>query len=282
MKKIPFAKLTGAGNDFVLIDNRSGIIRAPNSLAKRLCDRRFGIGADGLILLEKSRVADYRMKYYNSDGSYGGMCGNGGRCIALFAFLHGIAGDRCRMEALDYVYEAEIRGETVRLKMKDPINFRSGLAANLGENTYQCYSLDTGAPHAVVFTENLEELDVARLGKTLRHHALFLPEGTNVNFVRKAGEDRLEVRTYERGVEAETLACGTGSIASAVVASIVYGMVFPIEIVARSGDVLRVHSIREGEKITNVILEGPAKILFSGNVLYDPISHTILSMTSLD
>lgn len=279
---IRFAKASGAGNDFVLINNFDGRYEVEQAqLARDLCAKHTGIGADGLLVLEKSRHADFKMTYYNADGSYGGMCGNGGRCIARFAFLLGIAGDHCRLEALDYIYEAEIRGDTVLLKMKDPADFQSGLVAIPGESTFQCYSVDTGAPHAVVFTDSLEDLDVARVGKALRSHARFHPVGTNANFVRKAGKNRLEIRTYERGVEAETLACGTGSIACAVVASIVHGMTFPIEVVARSGDVLRIHSSKEGERFTNVILEGPARILFFGSVLYDPTSHEILSLTSL-
>jgi diaminopimelate epimerase len=279
---IPFAKASGAGNDFVLINNFESRYEVELArLARSLCARHTGIGADGLLVLEKSHKADFKMMYFNADGSYGGMCGNGGRCIALFASLLGIVGDRCRIEALDYVYDAEIRGEGVRLKMKDPVNFRSGLVANAGGNSFQCYAVDTGAPHAVVFTDDLENLDVVHVGRELRSHALFLPDGTNANFVKKVGKNRLEVRTYERGVEAETLACGTGSIASAVVASMVYGMAFPIDIVPRSGEVLRVHSLKDGKKITNVILEGPAAILFSGNVLYDTISEKILAMRSL-
>ena len=280
---ISFAKASGAGNDFVVVNNMNGRYSLDQaSLARSLCSRHTGIGADGLLVLEPSGKADFRMIYYNADGSHGGMCGNGGRCIALFAMLSGIVGMQCRFEALDYVYEAKINIETVELKMKNPSDFRRGLQVKLGESQYECHRVNTGAPHVIIFVDELESVDVQDLGQRLRNHAFFQPEGTNVNFVKKLGRNTIAIRTYERGVEAETLACGTGSIASAVVASLVHNMEFPIVVQARSGENLRIYANKAGEIITNIVLHGPAKILFTGNVLYDTASGAIVSSTKVN
>jgi diaminopimelate epimerase len=277
--QIHFLKASGAGNDFVVLNNLDGQLAAEKSaLARVLCNRRTGIGADGLLILEPSAAADFKMLYYNADGSSGGMCGNGGRCIALTARLSGLVGQRCRFEALDSVYEAEIEDGLVRLSMKDPRDFQRDIVVHVGGTTYVCHTIDTGAPHAVVFVPDLEALDVGSVGRSLRNAQAFLPEGTNVNFVRLAGGDALELRTYERGVEAETLACGTGSIASASVSSYLYGLHFPINVRVRSGEVLRVSAQVAGQSISKVALEGHAAILFLGTVQYDPISSSIVGL----
>ena len=274
--RITFAKASGAGNDFVVLNNMEGWLTFPvPPLARALCARATGIGADGLLLIEPSRKADFLMRYFNADGSSGGMCGNGGRCVALAAWLSGIAGKSCRFEALDHVYEAEIERGQVRLSMKDPARFREDIAAEAGSTRYACYAIDTGAPHAVTFVENLEAIDLLTAGRLLRHAAPFQPEGTNVNFVRVKSAHELEIRTYERGVEAETLACGTGSVASATVAALTRGVEFPVDVHVRSGATLRIHARRSGDSVTDVVLEGPAAILFTGTVEYDPASGTI-------
>jgi diaminopimelate epimerase len=218
------------------------------------------------------------MLYFNADGSYGGMCGNGGRCIALAARLSGITGPRCRFEALDYVYEAEIDNGHVRLAMKDTKDYRGDIVAHAGTKQYACHAIDTGAPHAVVFVEDLEGVDVPSVGRLLRNADPFQPHGTNVNFVRVVSAHAIDLRTYERGVEAETLACGTGSIASAAVAARTRGLQFPVDVHVQSGATLRIHARRSGDAITDVVLEGPAEILFVASVLYEPSTATIVAM----
>jgi len=275
--RLQFTKASGAGNDFVLLDaTRAPLPVAHAPLARAVCDRHFGVGADGLLVLEPSARADFLMRYYNADGSYGGMCGNGGRCAARFAFLEGIAGRHQRFEALDYVYEADVaESGSVRLHMKDPSGLRTGLRLSVGrarpvEGTF----IDTGAPHLVVFAEDLDHLDVKHLGRALRRDPAFAPEGTNVNFV-SGGGSTVRIRTYERGVEAETLACGTGSVASALVASGRETLESPVRVAVRSGEELLVHFEGTSGSWHHIALEGSAHILFKGTILYDPASTTL-------
>jgi diaminopimelate epimerase len=267
-----FTKMSGAGNDFVVIDNRMSKIRNGRKVARIVCDRRWGIGADGLLLLEKSRKADYRMMYYNADGSYGGMCGNGGRCIALFAVLSGIAPKKHRFEALDHVYHASVLGSNVELTMKDPRGLILDRKINLGGRAVEVSQVDTGSPHVVVRCKSLgrdmslEEVAVADLGLEIRRHSAFSPSGTNANFIERGRANSIVIRTYERGVEAETLACGTGSIASAIVASRIWGLKSPITVIPQSKKPLKVLFDDDGVLITNVRLLGPASVTFLGEV----------------
>jgi len=275
--KITFAKVSGAGNDFVLINNLDRSLKVEQAqLARALCAQHTGVGADGLLLLEPSKRADFTMKYFNADGSSGGMCGNGGRCVALFASVAGITGPRCRFEAVDDLHEAEIDGGMVRLTMKDPQNYRPGIPLSVGTSQFTGYSLDTGAPHTVIFAEDIQALDLHTLGRALRFHPVSGPAGTNVDFVSWRTGCAVEIRTYERGVERETLACGTGSIAAASVSVLVHGLMFPVDVRVQSGETLRIHAREESGKITDVVLEGQAAILFSGELLYEARSGKIL------
>ncbi len=261
--------MTGAGNDFVVIDNRSKQIKDGAGLARRLCDRRWGVGADGMLLLEPSSAADYRMMYYNADGSYGGMCGNGGRCIAAFANMRGLAGASQRFEALDYVYSAILKDGLVELLMKDPRDLRTNIVLPIGGKRLRMHFVDTGSPHVVIMLskkDDLAKVAVERIGRQIRNHREFKPEGTNVNFVKLERDNGLSIRTYERGVESETLACGTGSIASAVIAHETAGLMPPIRIVPRSGETLEVNFAETKGGIREVKLKGPAKVVFEGNV----------------
>jgi diaminopimelate epimerase len=265
--------MSGAGNDFIVIDNRSLLISEQADFARRVCDRRWGVGADGILLLEPSQTEAYTMAYYNADGSHGGMCGNGGRCIALFALQSGIAPANHSFRALDYVYAAEIEGKYVSLKMKNPQGLRTGLKIHAAGHTMTGHFLDTGSPHVVVFVENLDkgtvpldQVDVAVIGPALRHHSMFKPEGTNVNFVETDRFGLCKIRTYERGVEAETLACGTGSIAVAVIASRMKEIAPPVRIRAKSGEELTVNFRTAGEKVVDVELRGQAVVTFEGTV----------------
>lgn len=271
--KLEFTKMSGAGNDFVVIDNRLEIVRDGAALAKKLCDRRWGIGADGLLLVQSSVNADYGMMYYNADGSYGGMCGNGGRCIARYTVDSGIAGDVQRFEALGYTYKAKVRREDVILSMKDPIGIRMNIVLRVGSITMKVHFADTGSPHVVIPVgqlsrkyKSIERIPLASLGAKIRLHKRFQPEGTNVNFIERRKDNSLRMRTYERGVEAETLACGTGSIASAVVGSLLWKLQSPVTIVASSGSTLVVGFKRDASRFTDVTLKGPAVTTFQGEV----------------
>ena len=254
---IPFDKYQGAGNDFVIVDDRQNIFDAARSeLIRRLCDRRFGVGADGLILISLHDRADHEMRYFNADGKLGSMCGNGGRCAAHFALKHGIAGPQQRFMAYDGIHEAEVEGDTVRLRISDVTEFR------LVEGNY---FIDTGSPHYVVFADGIDRIDVHAEGRRLRRSPLFAPGGTNVDFVETTG-DGLYVRTFERGVEEETLACGTGVTASAI-AAVLKGQVEagPVNVRVRGGN-LKVDLEVRDERITSIHLTGPATKVFEGSI----------------
>ncbi|MBI3587315.1 MAG: diaminopimelate epimerase [Ignavibacteriales bacterium] len=269
--KIKFTKMSGAGNDFVVIDNRERVITDGSALAKTICDRRWGVGADGLLLVEKSDKATYKMMYYNADGSYGGMCGNGGRCIAYFTVAAGIAPRDHSLEALDYLYKAHVNEAVVTLHMKDPKNLKLNFMLPVDSKKIKAHYVDTGAPHVVIPIENvnkrkpsLESLNVYKLGEKIRYHKKFLPAGTNVNFIELTAANQLKMRTYERGVESETLACGTGSVASAIMGNLLYHLEPPITIIARSGSLLTVDFKRSGKQFSDISLSGPAAITFTG------------------
>jgi len=272
--KIEFRKMEGAGNDFIVIDNRGGVVKDGALAAQKLCDRHFGIGADGLLLLENSSEADFRMTYYNADGSHGGMCGNGGRCIALYASDLGIGAQTMRFEALDFIYSAELSGKSVSVRMKDPQKVRTGIVLRLKSGTVTGHFVDTGSPHMVIFLNDiegmglkaLEDVPMDLLGPEVRHHPEFQPSGVNVNIVHVMGDKLLRIRTYERGVEAETMACGTGSIASAIAAAETKGMSSPIRIEPLSRKELSVSFEKKGNKYLDVYLEGPAATVFTGTV----------------
>ncbi len=266
MRQVQFTKMVASGNDFVVIDNRKGIIPASGikSFASGICNRNYGVGGDGLLTIEKSRRADFRMRIINSDGSEAEMCGNGARCIALYANLNGIAGRKMSFETLAGIIEAQITGRQIKLKMSDPKNLKLDLNLDLSDGAYNVNFVNTGVPHAVIFADRVEGLDIGRIGREVRYHSAFAPKGTNVNLVEAAGSNTLKVRTYERGVEGETLACGTGVTASAVIAASVKGFKSPVACMTKSGDKLKVYFRKEASGFTGVYLEGGAKTVFSG------------------
>ena len=273
---ILFTKASGAGNDFVLVNNINGDLAIDFArLAPVVCDRHFGVGGDGLLVIGKSHRADFSMLYYNADGSSGGMCGNGGRCVAAFAHMEGIAGRNQRFEALDHIYDAEVGEKSVRLHMKDPVDLRGGLQFSPAGRQMTGTFLDTGAPHVVIFEDGLERLDVMNVGKAVRNDPLLSPTGANVNFVRIRDGSTVELRTYERGVETETLACGTGSVAAALVGSDLWALTSPVTVAVRSGEELIVHFSKTQGIWTDVFLEGSAYILFRGKMLYSEAESII-------
>ena len=271
---IQFEKMSGAGNDFVVLDNRSNTLGNASQLAKKLCDRRFGIGADGLLLVENSNSADFKMRYLNADGSEDGMCGNGGRCIAKYAYDHHIVHeDAFTFEALTFQYKAQrLDRDIYELSMKDPVDIIWEHDVEIDSNRYKSYFIDTGSPHCVLFCESNRSIDdlntipVNILGEKIRHHKKYAPKGTNVNFVRKLSPTVIEIRTYERGVEEETLACGTGSIASAIIAAELFSMGQEIAVRVKSGYELQVSYNKTNDGITNVKLKGNASTIYTGNI----------------
>lgn len=269
MKTINFYKLTAAGNDFVLIDNRTEIVPLSEQpkLALKLCDRRYAIGGDGLILLEKSQKADFKMRYYNSDGSHASMCGNGGRSIARFAYELSIVGKNMTFETDAGLITAEIKSESVvNLALYDPKDLMLDIKLEADGKQFEVSCLNTGVPHAVIFVDDVEQIDVVKYGRLIRYHDKFAPAGTNVNFVQISKDNTILVRTYERGVEDETLACGTGVTASSIISAIKKKVSLPVKIITRGKDNLTVTCSFENSKISNVFLEGPAIVAFKGSV----------------
>lgn len=263
-----FTKMNGAGNDFVMVDNRSAQWNLDGALIARLCDRHRGIGADGLIAAEPplSDGAHLRMRYFNADGGEAEMCGNGARCFSRYgAKLLGRTDSVC-FDTLAGLITAELLGTEVRLGMSTP----HGLALNAeilaADRLLKVHFLNTGVPHAVVFCEDLSQTDVRTLGAALRYHAHFAPKGTNANFAQARPDGVLSIRTYERGVEDETLACGTGVVASALVHHLLSGVPSPVSVHVRGGDTMRVGFQRSGETFSNVTLTGPADFVFEGQL----------------
>jgi diaminopimelate epimerase len=269
-RKINFWKMSGSGNDFVVIDNRKRTITAGSGLARQICHRQEGVGADGLLLLEPSRRAAFRMVYFNSDGSRASMCGNGARCLSWAAHAWGAVGTRFNFETDAGLVKGEVDGGIVRVTLSDPKDYRSEMRVKAVGKTYRLAFINTGVPHAVVQVSNAEAVDLPRVGRALRFHRAFGPKGANVNFVQKLNRQTLRVRTYERGVEGETLACGTGVAASAI-ASALRGMVrTPVRCVTTGGDTLEVdfqlHPSEAHPPVTGVTLRGPVRRTFAGQV----------------
>jgi diaminopimelate epimerase len=263
---IRFSKYHGAGNDFIMIDNRSSVLRNLENLSgliSRLCHRKFGVGADGLILLDTSHTSDFEMSFFNSDGKKGSMCGNGGRCSVAFAHSLGLIKDKTIFTAIDGLHEAVILSKDkdctqVSLKMQDVDNIKK---------TDNYFILDTGSPHYVCFTKNINDLNVFEEGRKIRYSKLFEKDGINVNFA-EVKNNRLFMRTYERGVEDETLSCGTGATATALAASVSKlckdnGV---CNITAPGGELtVRFTKISE-TSFTDIWLEGPAVCVFKGEI----------------
>jgi diaminopimelate epimerase len=254
--EVTFFKYQGTGNDFIMIDNRAGHFRAGREQIASLCTRRTGIGSDGLILLEKHPGYDFSMRYFNADGGESTMCGNGGRCVIAFAHFLDVCGEETRFMAVDGEHTGGIRDGVVRLKMNDVTEIRE---------TGDGWFLDTGSPHYVLFREDVEHAEVFREGRELRHSDLFSPEGTNVNFTEVIDPQTIFNRTYERGVEDETLSCGTGSIAAALtLAHTRQNVSSPVTVLTRGGR-LKVYFRKEEEGIfREIYLEGPAQQVFRG------------------
>lgn len=264
---LTFTKMNGAGNDFVMIDNRTRSLNLDQPTIARLCDRHRGVGADGLIAVEPAENgADYRMRYYNADGGEAEMCGNGARCFARFASRLSGKTDALSFETIAGVITAQLLGDRVQLQMSQPRDFAMGAQLTATESAQTVHFVNTGVPHAVVPVDDLETMDVRTLGAAIRWHEHFAPKGTNANFIQPLDAETLAIRTFERGVENETLACGTGVVASALVHHQLTGAPSPVRIKVRGGDVLEVGFESVDGEYRNVTLTGPADFVFDGQI----------------
>ncbi|NLU09659.1 MAG: diaminopimelate epimerase [Tepidanaerobacter acetatoxydans] len=274
MEKLPFMKMNGCGNDFIVVDNREGIMAEYDLpiFIKRVCARRVSVGADGFMMLEKSSKADFKMRYFNADGSEGEMCGNGARCISKFAYILGAANAEMTFETMAGIYESKILGENVSLKFP-PVSL-SSLQLNQTHNfegeTLKYNYAPVGVPHVVIYRDDVDTMDykeLVKLGRKIRYADIF-PCGTNVNFLKILDESNILIRTYERGVEDETLACGTGSTASAIISYLLGKARVPINMHTRDG-ILKIFFDAKDGVIDNLWMQGNAKTVAEGYILPD-------------
>lgn len=281
MKKVHFYKFQASGNDFVLLDKRK-FLKGKNkgalsAAARKICLRKTGVGADGLLFIEPSRRSDFKMRIFNADGSEAEMCANGARCAALWKFKSDFKGKAIKFDTQAGVIEAFLKSgvknnkilSTARVKIKvtDPFDWKKLLMVKvLGRNINLSF-INTGVPHAVIFVEGLNTIDVERIGRAVRYNKFFFPYGTNVNFVEAVDSRNIKIRTYERGVESETLACGTGCVASAIVYTLKRknkSKKVTLRVKTKGGEVLTVNFQHKEEKIQDVWLEGKASLVYEG------------------
>jgi diaminopimelate epimerase len=272
---LKITKMSGSGNDFILVDNRSKQISDDQmiSLTRSLCRRMVSIGADGMIFIEPSNRYDFKWRFFNADGSEAEMCGNGGRCTARFAHLLGIAGKEMIFETLAGPIKAWVEGPKVKLQLTRPIGLNLEQTIAVGGETIVLDFINTGVPHALIWVEDIEGVDLLSLGPRIRFHEYFGPAGTNVNFVQLKESGMLFVRTYERGVESETLACGTGAVAAAGIAFFKKKVKSPVRVQTRGGEILTVYlEGHPGQNIDQVYLEGKVRLIFQGEVFPEALS----------
>ena len=256
--EINFSKYNGAGNDFILIDDRKNFIVDNKSLISYLCDRHFGVGADGLIILKESDNCDFEILHYTSDGNLGSLCGNGSRCAVLFAYNKNIIGRKTVFKAFDGIHSAEILDDEL-IKMEMNVN------SDIVSNSYGTW-LDTGSPHLVIEKDDIDKLDVYNEGRLIRYNDFYKKKGVNVNFIEKVSDDQFKIRTYERGVENETLACGTGSTASAICMNFLGRTKSgKITMKCKGGD-LNVQFNSSNKGYEEISITGPAKLVFDGRI----------------
>jgi diaminopimelate epimerase len=278
---VPFTKMSGTGNDFIVIDHRQPFIAdgMQSEFARRICRRKFSAGADGLILIENSDTADFQWQFYNGDGSRAEMCGNGARCAARFAYTNKIAPATMRFQTKAGEIEAQIldkSGATVKIRLTAPEDLRLQIPLAVGGAEQVLHFINTGVPHTVLLVGDASEVPVADWGRTIRYHDLFQPAGTNANFVQVHDSGALKVRTYERGVEDETMACGTGAVASALISALLERATPPVTVITSGGEQLTIHFSVTGEAgsrqldpAAGIFLEGPAQVIYEGELHAD-------------
>ncbi|MDD5195500.1 MAG: diaminopimelate epimerase [Candidatus Omnitrophica bacterium] len=261
--------MVAAGNDFIVIDAASCRLQATSykKFAKRMCDRKFGVGADGLLVIEKSKKADIRMRIFNADGSEAEMCGNGARCAAFSQSAWRMAhGGKIKIETKAGIIESTVAKNNIRIKLTDPRDIKLHIPIKINNKLLRVNFVNTGVPHTVIFVQGLAKINVSLLGRTIRYHPAFKPNGTNVNFVEILSNDFINVRTYERGVEDETLACGTGATASAIITFLALNTENSklIRVKTKSGEILKVYLAKYGEPFSDVWLEGKTQVVYRG------------------
>ena len=271
MQTIPFYKMSGSGNDFIIMDNREGVL--PDfplvDFVQNVCRRKMSAGADGIILIEKAAELDFQWRFYNSDGSRAEMCGNGARCAARYAYLNGIAGKEMAFVTDAGPIQATVDADRVKVGMTPPLDYRPLFNLTVGGRTVAMTAINTGVPHVVIAADAIESAPVVELGRQVRQHPEFAPAGTNVNFTCLQDSGRIAIRTYERGVEDETLACGTGSVAGALVHALQTGGESPVDMITRSGSRLTIHYKISGDTCRDVQMEGDARVIYSGSLTPD-------------
>ena len=265
-KTIEFYKMSGSGNDFIIIDNRDLSLNVGDlrEFARKVCRHKLSVGADGLFLIEPSTVADFKWQFFNSDGSVAEMCGNGSRCVARFAYIKGITGKKMSFETIAGIISAEVNDDIVKVKLTDPSPVILGEKIDVADRLFVLDSVNTGVPHAVAFVDNLQSFAVADWGRKIRFHEHFAPKGTNADFATVLSRHKIKLRTYERGVEGETLACGTGMVA-AVLAAAARGLVAsPVDVLVQSGETLCIYFTRQDDRWKEIYLEGKVKMVYQG------------------
>jgi diaminopimelate epimerase len=264
MSESEFFKMSASGNDFILIDNMDGKVskkyKKIADFVAKICRRRYSVGADGVILIERSTKANFRWKFFNADGSEAEMCGNGGRCAARFAFIKGIAGNEMAFETIAGIIRAVVDEASVKLQLTTPSDIKLDYPINLEEKEIFLSSVNTGVPHAILLSDDIDHVPVEELGRVIRYHKAFGEKGTNVDFVQIVDRENILIRTYERGVEGETYACGTGSVAAGVILAKKGLIESPVNIITRGGETLKVYIDDE------VYLEGNARIIYTGTL----------------
>ncbi len=288
-KKIPFMKFSGAGNDFIVVDNRKRVVDPGkmSAFVASVCTQHISVGADGLIFIEKAPKAHFRWRFYNNDGGEADFCGNGARCVARFAYLKGIAPKKMRFEGAAGVVEAVVDGESVTVSVPDPTDLRLNIRLDIPPQrrrktdltapsqpssivmTLEGHAVNTGVPHFVYFVHDISTAEVIGLGHLIRDHEAFKPAGTNVDFVEVVDRGTIRIRTYERGVEDETLACGSGAIASALVAAVIHKVESPVSVVPLSRRPMTVSFRKDGNRFAEVSLTGEARAVYEGEMYPD-------------
>lgn len=268
MQTIRFMKMSGSGNDFIIIDNRDPILSGDDlpRFVARVCARRVAVGADGLILIEPSSRADFKWRFFNADGSEAAFCGNGSRCVARYAHMKKISGETLSFETTAGIIQAWVKGETVKVSFPQVTAPRLDLQIPLDAGTKKAHFIQAGVPHVVCPVTDLDQTDVLGMGREIRYHTQFQPAGTNVNFVKVADPYTVQIRTYERGVEGETLACGSGAVASALILAVLGRGRSPLRVVPRSGESLQVTFHQDGTAFSEVFLEGEARVVYEGEL----------------
>ena len=268
MKKINFYKMSGSGNDFIIIDNRDNVVEENNlsDFISSVCRRKMSVGADGLILIENADNIDFKWRFYNSDGSRAEMCGNGARCAARFAYINKIAGPAMSFETDAGIISAQVNNGLVKVKLTDSKDLKVDFTIDPEDGPVTLSSINTGVPHVVIPVDDIDDVEVVKLGRKIRYHEKFASAGTNVNFYCPVKEDKITIRTYERGVEDETLACGTGAVACALVYAYKAKMKSPISVRTKSGGWLSIYFESKTDTFYNIYLEGDARIIYKGEM----------------